>query len=189
MITRHLLPGSRRDPPTIAQRFNVGFASFSVAQVPKGRLNSRMSYVSSYCHCVFSTKERRPFIRAELRERLWPFLGGIARQNEMKAIEIGGMPDHVHVLLSLPSTISIAKALQVIKGGSSKWVHDTFPEHRQFGWQAKYGAFSVSVSQLEKTIAYIKNQENHHRKVTFQEEFLALLEKHRIAYDERYIWD
>src|SRR5712691_10787833 len=105
-----------------------------------------MSYVSSHLHCVFSTKERRPIITPVLRERLWPFLGGIAGQNQMKAIEVGGMPDHVHILLSLPSTIPIAKALQLIKGGSSKWVHDTFPEHRLFRWQAKYGAFGVSVS-------------------------------------------
>src|SRR5216684_4073629 len=110
--------------------------------VPKGRLNERMSYVSSYYHCVFSTKARRPLIPPDLRERLWPFLGGIARQNQMKAIEVGGMPDHVHILLSLPSTIPIAKALQLIKGGSSKWVHDTFSEHRLFNWQVKYGAFA-----------------------------------------------
>ena len=89
---------------------------------------SSMSYVSSYFHCVFSTKERQPTILPRLRDRLWPFLGGIARQNGMKAIEIGGVPDHVHILLSLPSTLSIAKALQLIKGGSSKWVHETFPE-------------------------------------------------------------
>lgn len=148
-----------------------------------------MSYISSYYHCVFSTKSRRPLIHPLLRERLWPFLGGIARQQNMKAIEIGGMPDHVHILLSLPSTLSIAKALQLIKGGSSKWVHDTFREHWAFGWQIKYGAFGVSVSLLDKTIQYIKTQEQHHRKMTFQEEFLALLKKHRIAYDERYLWD
>ena len=146
-----------------------------------------MSYVSSYFHCVFSTKERRPLIPQPLRERLWPFLGGIARQNAMKAVEIGGVADHIHILLSLPSTLSIAKGLQLIKGGSSKWVHDTFPEHRLFGWQIKYGAFSVSVSQLEKTIQYIKDQAEHHRKMTFQEEFVALLKRHRIAYDERYL--
>ena len=148
-----------------------------------------MSYVSSYHHCVFSIKERRPLIPSQLRDRLWPFLGGIARQNQMTAIEIGGMPDHVHILLALPSTLSIAKALQLIKGGSSKWVHDTFPEHRLFKWQVKYGAFSVSVSQLDKIIEYIRNQEAHHRKMTFQEEFLALLKKHRVAYDERYLWE
>ncbi len=148
-----------------------------------------MSYVSSYFHCVFSTKERRPLIPSPLRNRLWPFLGGIARQNQMKALEIGGMPDHVHILLSLPSTLSIAKALQLIKSGSSKWVHDTFPEHRLFRWQTKYGAFAVSLSLLDKTIHYIKRQEDHHRKMTLQEEFLALLKKHRIAYDERYLWE
>lgn len=148
-----------------------------------------MSYVSSYYHCVFSTKERRPLIPPSLQERLWPYLGGIARQNEMRAIEVGGMPDHVHILLSLPSTLAIAKAMQLIKGGSSKWVHDTFPEHRLFAWQVKYGAFSVSVSQLEKTIGYIRGQAEHHRTRTFQEEFLALLKKHGIAFDERYLWE
>ena len=148
-----------------------------------------MSYVSSHYHCVFSTKGRQPLISTELRERLWPFLGGIARQHGMKAIEVGGMADHVHILLSLPSTLSIAKALQLIKGGSSKWVHETFPQHRLFGWQVKYGAFGVSVSQLDKIIEYIKGQEDHHRKMTFQEEFLALLKKHRVEYDGRYLWD
>ena len=116
-------------------------------------------------------------------------MGGIARQNQMKAIEVGGMPDHIHILLSLPSTVAIAKALQLIKGGSSKWVHDTFPNHRLFKWQIKYGAFGVSVSRLEETIQYIRNQERHHKNMTFQEEFLALLKKHRIAYDERYLWE
>jgi len=128
----------------------------------------RMSYVNAYFHCVFSTKQRRPFITPALRDRLWPFLGGIVRQNKMKAIEIGGVEDHVHILLSLPSTMPISKALQLIKGGSSKWVHETFPEHRLFAWQEKYGAFSVSVSQLDKIVQYSKNQEEHHRKQTFQ---------------------
>ena len=105
-----------------------------------------MSYVSAYFHCVFSTKERRALIPPTLQERLWPYLGGIARENDVKAIEIGGMPDHIHMLISLSSTMTIAKGMQLIKGGSSKWVHETFPEHRLFGWQVKYGAFSVSVS-------------------------------------------
>jgi putative transposase len=147
-----------------------------------------MSYVSSYFHCVFSTKERRPLITSKLRERLWPFLGGIARQNKMKAVEIGGVEDHVHLLLSLPATIPISKAMQLIKGGSSKWVHEAFPNQQLFAWQEEYGAFSVSVSQLDKTIAYIRGQPEHHRKLTFQEEFLMLLKKHRVEYDERYLW-
>ena len=93
---------------------------------------SAMSYISSYFHCVFSTKERRPLIPPQLQERLWPYLGGIARQNGMMPIEVGGVADHVHMLLTLPSTLSLAKALQLIKGGSSKWVHETFAEHRLF---------------------------------------------------------
>jgi len=148
-----------------------------------------MSYVCSYLHCVFSTKDRRPFISAQLRERLWPFLGGIARQHEMKAISIGGVQEHVHLLLSLPATMPISKAMQLIKGGSSKWVHESFPDQRLFAWQEKYGAFSVSVSQVDKLIKYIENQEPHHRKMSFQEEFVALLKKHNIEYDERYLWE
>jgi putative transposase len=148
-----------------------------------------MSYVSSYFHCVFSTKERRRLITPALQEQLWPFLGGIARQNHMKALVIGGVEDHVHSLLSLPATMPIAKAMQLVKGGSSKWIHETFPEQRLFAWQEKYGAFSVSVSQLDTVIHYIENQREHHRTKTFKEEFLELLKKHRIEYDERYLWD
>jgi len=148
-----------------------------------------MSYVSSYFHCVFSTKERRKLITPSLQERIWPFLGGIARQNDMKAIIIGGTDDHIHMLLSLPSTMPVAKAMQLIKGGSSKWIHETFPEQRLFAWQEEYGAFSVSVSQLDTITDYIRNQPEHHRARSFQEEFLALLKKHHIKYDNRYLWE
>jgi len=148
-----------------------------------------MSHVSSYHHCVFSTKERRPFIQPALRDRLWPFLGGIARHNGITAIEIGGMPDHVHLLLALPSTVSIAKAVQLLKGGSSRWVHDTFPEHRYFAWQVKYGAFSVSASLVDRIVGYIRTQEAHHCKLTFEAEFLALLKKHKVPYDDRFVWE
>ena len=97
-------------------------------------------------HCVFSTKDRRPLITPELQARLLQYIGGIARENGMKLIAGGGIADHFHILISLPRIISIAKAMQLIKGGSSKWIDDTFPEHRMFEWQASYGAFSVSVS-------------------------------------------
>jgi REP element-mobilizing transposase RayT len=139
-------------------------------------------------HCVFSTKERFPFITPELESRLWPYIGGIARENNMKAIAIGGTADHLHALLSLPAMTSFAKAVQLIKGGSSKWIHDTFSEHRKFAWQEGYGAFSVSSSQADKTIAYIHRQKEHHRKRSFQEEFIELLERHGIEYDRRYIF-
>jgi REP element-mobilizing transposase RayT len=148
-----------------------------------------MSYVSSYFHCVFGTKDRRPSLSPALRERLWPYMGGIARQNDITPLEIGGVEDHVHLVLALPSTLSIAKAIQLIKGGSSKWVHETFPELWAFGWQKKYAAFTVSLSQLDRTIRYVRNQETHHRKGSFAEEFVALLEKHRVQYDSRYLWE
>ena len=107
----------------------------------------------------------------------------------MKALSIGGVEDHVHMLLSLPATMPVAKAMQLIKGGSSKWVHESFSDHRLFAWQSKYGVFSVSVSQLDKIIQYIQNQPEHHDKLSFQEEFLALLKRHNLEYDKRYLWE
>ncbi len=139
-------------------------------------------------HCVFSTKERQKIITPELQERLYPYLGGIARENKMKALAAGGTDDHVHLLLSLPATLAVAKAMQLIKGGSSKWIHDSFPAHRTFAWQEGYGAFSIGIADVNRTIAYIKNQAEHHRRQDFKQEFLAFLNKHEIEYDKRYIW-
>jgi REP element-mobilizing transposase RayT len=148
-----------------------------------------MAYIACYIHLVFGTKQRRPFLTPEIQERLWPFIGGIARDNGMKALVVGGARDHSHVLLSISSTMPVSKAAQLIKGGSSLWIHRTFEDQRDFAWAEKYGAFSVSVSQLDTLIKYISNQEEHHRTRTFQEEFLAFLKKHRIDYDPKYIWD
>jgi putative transposase len=126
-------------------------------------------------HCVFATKERRPLIGPGLQERLWPYLGGIARENKMRALGIGGVPDHVHMLISIPSTLAISKAIQLLKGNSSKWVHDTFPQHRDFEWQEGYGAFSLGISGVDETLKYIANQAEHHRKLTFHEEVIQFL--------------
>lgn len=146
------------------------------------------SYVSALFHCVFSTKERRKTITHELQERLWPYIGGIARENKMRALAIGGVEDHIHLLLSMPSTLSVAKSMQLIKGGSSKWVHETFPDHQDFEWQEGYGAFSIGISQVPDTKKYIDEQRDHHRTKTFQEEFTAFLERHGLDYDPRYMW-
>ena len=146
------------------------------------------SYTSNLTHCVWSTKERLKVIDSEMRPRLWAFVGGIARQNGMRALAVGGIEDHVHVLLSLPANMSVSKAVQLIKGGSSKWVHETFPMRRTFAWQEGYGAFSVSVSHVDATVAYILAQEEHHKKRTFEEEFLSFLRKHGIEFDERFVW-
>ncbi len=134
-------------------------------------------------HCVFSTKERRRLITQELQQRLWPYLGGIAREHKIKMLAIGGVEDHIHILLSVPSTLSIAKAIQLLKGNSSKWVHETFPDQRMFGWQEGYGAFSISVSGVEETISYIRNQNDHHHAHSFKDELVAFLNKHRIEYE------
>lgn len=146
------------------------------------------TYNSQLMHCVFSTKERRQIITPDLQSRLWPYLGGIARENKMKAIAIGGVEDHVHILLSLPSTLSISKAMQLIKGGSSKWIHDTFPQQQAFAWQEGYGAFSIGISDVDRTTAYIENQAAHHSRTGFKIEFVEFLKKNKVEYDERYIW-
>ena len=146
------------------------------------------SYISNLMHCIFSTKDRMPLITPELESRLWPYMGGIAREHKMRALAIGGTADHIHTLLSLPATMDVAKAVQLIKGGSSKWVHDKFRRHQKFAWQEGYAAFSVSVSQLNKTVAYINGQKQHHHKRTFEEEFIEFLDKHRVAYDARYVF-
>ena len=146
------------------------------------------SYVSNFVHYIFSTKQRFPFIDPELESRLWPYMGGIARENRMRALTIGGTADHVHALVSLPATMSVAKAIQLIKGGSSKWIHDQIPRYRKFAWQDGYGAFSVSASQMDAVIKYISRQKEHHRKRTFEEEFLEFLDKHGVEYDPRYVF-
>ena len=142
------------------------------------------SFVSCLMHCVFSTRERRKLITPELQERLYPYLGGIARENKMKALSIGGVEDHVHALLSIPSTISIAKAVQLLKGKASKWIHETFPNHRLFEWQEGYGAFSIAVSGKEGTIGYIQSQKEHHKVHSFNDELIAFLGKHGIEYEK-----
>ncbi len=146
------------------------------------------SYTSCLIHYVFSTKDRRKLISPSLQERLWPYMGGIARENGMKALAVGGTSDHVHMLVSLPSTVSIANAVQLIKGGSSKWIHDTFPAETGFEWQEGYGAFSIGSSGVDDTLAYITTQEEHHRAKTFEDEFSTFLKRHGIAYDDRYVF-
>ncbi len=122
-------------------------------------------------------------------DRLPLFIGGILRKYGAKALCVGGTADHIHFLASLPAAISISKVAQVVKGGSSKWIHDTFADKREFSWQRGYGAFSVSISHVPETLTYIRNQPEHHRRKSFQEEYVAFLKKHQIDYDERHIWD
>lgn len=143
------------------------------------------TYVSELVHVVFSTKGRQCLIPCDAQERLWSFPGGIARKNGFKTIAVGGISNHVHVLMSLPATIPLAKAVQLLKGGSSKWLNETPGRH--FEWQQGYGAFSLGISQQEQTVAYINSQAEHHKKRDFEDEFVAFLKKHNIDYDARYV--
>jgi len=138
-------------------------------------------------HCVWSTHQRKAVLTPDMRERLWPYLGGIAREHDMKALAVGGMVDHVHVLLSLPATLPLAKALQLLKGNSSKWLRETYPEllRDDFAWQEGYGAFSIGVSGIADTIQYIHGQAEHHRQRSFREELEAFLTKHGITPDPK----
>ena len=145
------------------------------------------TYCCSLYHCVFSTKDRRKTIIPEIQPRLWAYMGGIAREHQMTALGIGGIEDHVHLLLSLSSSISIASAMREIKNASSHWMHETCAING-FEWQEGYGAFSVGWTQVSATLAYIARQEGHHRKRDFQAEYIAFLKKHSIDYDPRYVW-
>ena len=139
------------------------------------------SFTSCLIHCVWSTKDRESSLNHQLRDRLWPYLGGIAKQNKMKALAIGGTGDHVHILISLPSILSVAKAVQLLKGNSSKWIRETFPTLRSFAWQEGYGAFSIGVSGIDATASYIRDQAAHHRTRSFRDEFMTMLRKHGLA--------
>jgi len=145
------------------------------------------TYSCALFHCVFSTKERRKLIPPDVQPRLWAYMGGIARKREMKALGVGGTDDHVHLLLSLPSSLPIAKAMREINSESSRWMREDCG-FAGFEWQEGYGAFSIGWAQVEATLAYIARQQEHHRKHDFQAEFIAFLKKHQIEYDPRYVW-
>ena len=122
------------------------------------------------------------------RDRLHRYIGGVLDSKNAKLLAAGGLEDHMHVLASLPATITIADAANAMKANSSRWIHENVPQSRGFDWQRGYGAFSISKSAEGQVTAYIENQEEHHRALKFTEEFKTLLEKHGIAYEERYLW-
>lgn len=138
------------------------------------------TYAANFVHCVFSTKDRRSVIPAELRQSLWAYLIGIANNLGFTIMAVGGMPDHVHILIALPPRIPLAEAVQKLKANSSRWLGQ---HGLRFEWQKGYGAFSVSPSLLDTVKAYIHHQPQHHRRRNFEEEFAALLRKSGIALD------
>ena len=145
-----------------------------------------MSYTNLLYHIVYATKARAPLITKALSPRLHEYLGGTVRGLDGIALEINGTNDHVHILAKLRPTISVSEFLSKLKSGSSSWAKRQTAG--RFGWQARFGAFTVSESQVERVRRYIRNQEEHHRKLSFEEEFKVLLRAHKIDFDEAHLW-
>jgi putative transposase len=147
------------------------------------------TYSQILLHIVFSTIRREPWIKAEISERLYPYIGGIVRAEKGILYDIGGVEDHVHMYLRWRTDESVSNLLRAVKARSSKWIHDTFPELGAFSWQEGYSVFSVSKSQEEAVKKYIAGQADHHKKETFKSELLRILRAHGIDFDDRYVFD
>ena len=150
-----------------------------------------MSHTSTnlLVHLIFSTKARALLITSAIESDLHAYLGGIIREIGGAALSINGTSDHVHLLVRLPADESVADVARVIKTNSSRWIHERWPERREFAWQTGYGAFTVSESSVSRVRRYIASQPEHHKRRSFREEFLAFLQKNGISVDERYLWD
>jgi len=140
-------------------------------------------------HIVFSTKDREPWLNSGVRPRMHAYLATVSRGLGGELVRVGGVADHVHIITTLPRTLSQAQLVEQIKKTSSKWIKSIDASHRGFSWQRGYAAFSVSPSQLEALLQYAETQKEHHRAHTFQEEYRELLRRHGIDFDERYVWD
>jgi putative transposase len=143
----------------------------------------------NYIHIVFSTKNREPMLYSPVREELFAFIGGICKRMECFPIRVGGYTDHVHILCLLSKKLALMKLVEEVKSHSSKWIKPKGEYFHGFYWQEGYGAFSVSPVQVDPLIAYIENQELHHQKKNFQEEYRAILHKYEVEINEKYVWD
>ncbi len=147
------------------------------------------SFTCLTTHVVFSTDHRKDLITPEISGRLYEYIGGILRAESCSLIAAGGMKDHSHLLIRVHPSKAVADLVRVVKSRSSGWIHDTFPKSKAFAWQTGYGAFDVSFSAIEEVKGYIAKQEEHHKKMDFKQEYVAFLDRHKIEYDPRYLWD
>jgi putative transposase len=140
-------------------------------------------------HVIFSTKNREPLLSESIRSELHAYMSGILNNINCPSIQVGGIEDHVHVFFRLSRTATVAEVLETLKTSSSKWIKTRGCAFSNFHWQTGYGAFSISQSDAEAVIAYIRNQPEHHRKISFQDEYRRFLDRYEIPFDERYVWD
>ena len=140
-------------------------------------------------HLIFSTKDREQWLDAEARPRMHAYLATVCRNLGGEAFRVGGIADHVHIVTTLPRTLAQAELIEEVKKASSKWIKSLGSQYAAFYWQRGYGAFSVSRSQLDSVTKYVERQEEHHRSISFQDEYRAFLEKYQVQFDERYVWD
>ncbi len=147
------------------------------------------SLVKNYLHIVFSTKCRQNLIHPPVEAELHQYLGGTCKKLECPPLIVGGYTDHIHILCMLSKKIALMKLIEEVKSSSSKWIKTKAPEYANFYWQDGYGAFSVNHTGVDRVIRYIKNQKEHHRRKTFQDEYRKILKEYNIEYDERYVWD
>jgi putative transposase len=150
---------------------------------------SAVSIPRKVIHLIYSTKNRTPWLSQEVRADVFGYKAGILKEWKSPALRIGGVADQVHVLFCLSKNHALAKVIEEVKKASSKWLKTRGAEFSDFYWQAGYGAFSVSQSQVDQVQRYIERQEEHHRTRSFQDEFLVFLKRHGMEYDERYLWD
>lgn len=146
-----------------------------------------ITFSQIYLHFVFSTKNRETWIRPDIEERVWAYIAGIAKAHHVTALQVGGIENHIHALTSSPTTLSPSQIAKFLKADSSKWIHNEFAEITQFAWQDGYGVFSVSRSELDRVVQYIRNQRAHRAKQSFEDEYAALLKLHGIDLDERFL--
>lgn len=147
------------------------------------------TYSQIYLHFVFRTKDQSETISSDIEERVWSYIAGVAKRHGMTPIQIGGIETHIHALVGVPTTMSSSQGAKALKGDSSYGIRREFPGMASFGWQDGYGVFSVSKSVIPSVVRYIKDQREHHANRSFEEEYVALLKKHGITYDERYLFD
>ena len=171
-----------RTPPALKARFTSGASLMHTAVMPQ-------SLSRVILHIIFSTRNREPWLDLDVRPRMHAYLATVCRDLGANFVHIGGVSDHVHIVTTLPRTVSQAQMIEQIKKASSKWIKALDDRYSHFFWQRGYGAFSVSPSQLDAALQYVETQQEHHRTRTFQEEYRQLLCRHGVDFDERYVWD